>query len=282
VIKKFTDWILYTSVFAGLCAVALCVATERLITGFLPPGMSPLHVFIFGCTLVVYNAHFLLRKFSPNISDRYAWTARNSVWHYVVFLTGAIASGISIFFLPLDIWIACVVLGALSFTYTLPLLPFNKTRIRDLGWLKILTLTLVWTIVTSVLPLLYYEQSLLDYPFEILLRFVFMFVLCVAFDIRDMQTDRAREIFTLPNLIGAENSYKLINVGIVVFLVLSVVQHVRYPSVGRLAGAVIAAAATKGAIEYTKRHPSDKNYLGIVDGMMLLYGCLVAFFSHYK
>ena len=279
--KTLTDWLLYTSIFAALCAVALCLATERLILNSIPDTITPLHSFIFGCTLIVYNAHFLLRKVQPKLSDRYRWTEQHRIWHYATFLIGFVVSGISIFFLNWKILVACLVLGVLSFTYTLPILPFAKSRLRDFGWLKILTLTLVWTIVTSILPMLYYHQSLLDYPFEILLRFVFMFILCIAFDLRDMQTDLKADINTLPNILGVKNSYRLINLAILLFVVLSILQYFRYPSAGRLAGTCVVALLTKAAIAYTRKHPTDKNYLGLVDGMMLLYGCVVAFLSHH-
>jgi 4-hydroxybenzoate polyprenyltransferase len=280
-IKNFTDWLLYTSIFAALCAVALCVGTERLILGHPPAAITPLHTFIFGCTLVVYNAHFLLKRTELSISDRYRWTVRHRNWHYFTFVTGLLLSGASVLFLNWKILVACLVLGALSFTYTLPLLPFSRARLRDFGWLKILTLTLVWTIVTGILPMLYYHQSLLDYPFEILLRFVFMFILCIAFDLRDMQTDLKEEINTLPNILGVKNSYRLINTAIIIFIALSVIQYFRYPSAGRLAGTCLVAVLTKASIEYARNHPTDKNYLGLVDGMMLLYGCVVAFLSYY-
>ena len=281
ILKHFTDWILYTSFFAGLCAVSLCIGTERLILGHLPPTLSALHTFIFGCTLVVYNAHFLLRKLEPRVSDRYRWTVEHRTLHVSIFILGVVMSGISILFLNWKILIACLVLGALSFTYTFPLLPFNKTRLRDFGWIKILTLTLVWTIVTSILPMLFWHHSIMDYPFEIFLRFMFMFILCIAFDIRDMQTDLKSNIQTLPNLIGLKNSYRVIDASILLFIGLSVVQYVRYPSLGRLVGTVIVAVLTKAVIAFTRKHPSDKNYLGLVDGMMFLYGCVVAFLSNY-
>jgi 1,4-dihydroxy-2-naphthoate octaprenyltransferase len=132
-----------------------------------------------------------------------------------------------------------------------------------------------------VLPLLYWKKSLLTYPFEILIRFVFLFTLCVAFDIRDMQTDRKNSILTLPNLIGAKNSYRLMDVSILAFVTLSALQYIRYPSTGRIIAEIISAISTKAVIQYSKRHPSDRVYLGMVDGMMLLYGCLIAFFSRY-
>lgn len=108
-----------------------------------------------------------------------------------------------------------------------------------------------------------------------------MFTLCVAFDIRDMQTDFKLNIDTIPNIIGVKNSYRLMDASILLFAILCIVQFFRYPSYERLIAEILTALCTKIAIEYSKRHPSDKVYLGIIDGMMLLYGCLIAFFGHY-
>jgi 4-hydroxybenzoate polyprenyltransferase len=229
--------------------------------------------------MMVYNLHFLLKRSLPQVSDRLRWTVKHKKWHYAVFFTGLALSGFGIFFLSWPIMIACALLGILSFMYTLPLLPFAKTSLRDFGWLKIITLTLVWTIVTSVLPLLYWKKSLLDYPYEVLIRFIFLFTLCVSFDIRDMQTDLRRDIRTLPNLIGERNSYRLMDASIALFIILSVIQYLRYPSTSRLIAEILSAVATRLVIMYTKKHFSDRVYLGMVDGMMLLYGCLIALLS---
>jgi 4-hydroxybenzoate polyprenyltransferase len=225
---------------------------------------------------MVYNVHYLIKKSVPNISDRFSWTLKYKNWHFLFFTLGVLMCGFSIFMLSWKILVACVVLGALSFAYSLPLLPFkDKKRLKDFGWVKILVLTSVWTIVTSVLPILYYDRLLLDYPYEIMLRFVFMFTLCVAFDIRDMQTDLEADIYTLPNIIGVKNSYRLMDVTLLLFAALSVIQYFKYPSTERLVGELLVTACTKWAIMYTKKHPSDRAYLALIDGMMLVYAALV-------
>lgn len=176
----------------------------------------------------------------------------------------------------LKIFLCCIVLALLSFAYSLPLLPFTeKRKLRDFGWVKILVLSGVWTIVTSVLPILYWDKSLSAFPYEILLRFVLLFILCLAFDIRDMQTDLQAHIYTLPNKIGERNTYRLINWMIVLFLALGIIQYLRYPSLLRLTGDLLTTLLTWLAIRYTKKHPSDKAYLGLVDGIMLVYAVIL-------
>lgn len=274
--EKIINWVLYTSLFAACCATGMSMATERLVTGAVPAILNPLHFLVFGSTLCVYNAHYLIKVSSPVVSDRFAWSQYHRLWHTGGLLTGMLCCIVSLFFLSWRILLACVVLGVLSFAYSLPLLPFeSKRRFKDFGLLKIFLLTTVWTIVTSVLPVLYWGKEITAYPFEILIRFVFIFALCIAFDIRDMQTDINDKIFTLPNRIGLTNSYRLIDLALFAFAVLSVVQYFRYPSSVRLSGEIVTVVITKLVILYVRKYPSDKAYLGLVDGMMLLYALLL-------
>ncbi|MCB0698169.1 MAG: hypothetical protein KDC07_12445, partial [Chitinophagaceae bacterium] len=151
----------------------------------------------------------------------------------------------------------------------------NPKRLKDFGWIKITVLTTVWTIVTSVLPILDHDMNISDYPYEILMRFVFMFTLCVAFDIRDMQTDMDAGIATLPNMIGIKGSYRVMSASMILFIIMSFVQYIRHPSHLRLGAELFVAAAVKLVIDYARKHPSDRAYLGLVDGMMMLYAILV-------
>lgn len=276
IINIAINWILYTSIFAAVCAVGLCMSTERLLLDTVPPLYSPLHLLVFCSTLFVYNVHYLIKKSTPELSDRFGWSQHHRLWHYLLMSIGAVGCLLSVLYLPADILIACTVLAVLSFSYSIPLLPFkNKKRLKDFGWIKILVLTLVWTIVTSVLPILYHNKEIADYPYEILIRFVFMFTLCVAFDIRDMQTDMEAGIATLPNIIGIKGSYRVMSVSMILFIIMSIIQYFRYPAIGRLIAELIVAVAVKLAIDYARKHPSDRAYLGLVDGMMLLYAVLV-------
>lgn len=276
IINRRVDWVLYTSVFAACCAVALSMGTENLLLTHQPPFGSVLHLLVFSSTLLVYNTHYLLKKSSPELSERYSWSQNHKYWHYIFLLVGLVGCSVSAFLIPARVLWACILLGGLSFSYSIPLLPFkNKKRLKDFGWIKILVLTTVWTIVTTILPILYFDKAITDYPYEVLMRFVFMFTLCVAFDIRDMQTDMDNGIATLPNVIGVKNSYSVMTVSMIMFIILSIVQYLRYPVTGRLAAELIVALATKLAVDYAKKHPSDRAYLGLVDGMMLLYGLLM-------
>lgn len=252
------------------------MGTERLLLNDIPPLYSSLHLLVFSSTLFVYNAHYLVKKSTPELSDRFGWSVHHRLWHYLFMSIGIAGCTVAAFQLPENILIACGVLAVLSFSYSIPLLPFkDKKRLKDFGWIKILVLTSVWTIVTSVLPILYHSKEMADYPYEILMRFVFMFTLCVAFDIRDMQTDMDAGIATLPNIIGIKGCYRAMGFSMILFIFMSFIQYARYPSLSRLVAELVVAFAIKIAIDYARKYPSDRAYLALVDGMMLLYAVLV-------
>lgn len=267
---------LYTSLFAASCAVGMCMATERLIANEPVTLFSSLHAVIFGSTLVVYNTHYLVKKSDEMVSDSYAWSRHYKLWHYIFLLVGLSLCCISLFNLSREVISLGIVLAFLSFAYSIPLLPFSdKKRLKDFGLIKVWILAGVWTMVTCVWPIVYWGKSVFDYPFEVLIRGVFLLALCIAFDIRDMQTDLESGIITLPNFIGVKRSYLITDIAIVVFVVFSLIQYTRYPSVARLSGEMITAVCTKLAISYTRKCPTDRAYLGLIDGMMMLYSVLM-------
>ena len=276
VVTRFIDWFLYTSLLTACCATGLCMATERFINFTSPAIITTLHILVFGSTLFVYNAPRVLRKAFARENNNQGILSNYRFWYFVFFFAGLLTSISSFFRLSWHMIIACGILGAIALSYSLPLLPFkNKKRLREYGWLKIIVLASVWTIATSVLPILYYNKHISHYPFEILLRFFFIFTLCVLFDIRDMQTDMQNNLHTLPNKMGIKNSYRLINITLLLFVGLSFIQYVRYASFERLMGAIFTAVITKFIAGYLQKHPSDRAYMGLADGVMLVYSLLV-------
>lgn len=275
VIAGILDFLLYTSLFTASCATGLCMATEQLFASAPPTLFSNLHFLIFGSTLLVYNMPRILRK--PFASEKNKPLLKNyRFWYFVSFGIGVAMAVPVLLSLPLQLLAGCIILGLLAFMYSLPLLPFkDKKRLREFGWLKITVLAGVWTVATSVLPILYYGSHISNYPFEVLLRFVFIFTLCIIFDIRDIRTDLKSNISTLPLKMGLKNSYLLINIALALFLALSTVQYLRHPAPMRLTAALLTAVITKIVVSYLRKHPSDRAYMGLVDGLMLLYTVLV-------
>lgn len=246
------------------------MATERLITYVPPQLVNRLHILVFGSTLLVYNTPRIINK--PRFSKRPGFRK----WHYIFFIAGIILTAIGLYRQSTQLQLSSVLLGIFAFAYYLPVLPFaRQKRLRDFGWLKITVLAGVWTIATSVLPMLYWQKNISNYPFEILVRLVFIFTLCVIFDIRDMRADMVSNINTLPHKVGIRNSYRLINAALILFAILSVFQFFRYHIPARFVSALLTAITTWLVVRYLQKHPSERGYLLLADGVMLFYAMLV-------
>jgi 1,4-dihydroxy-2-naphthoate octaprenyltransferase len=272
-LTRFIDWLLLTRLFLACCAAGLCISSETLFNGAVPPFITPLHALVFGSALVVYNLPGLLKKRKPVQENK----NKAHLWGPLFFTAGVAIIAVSAPWLDAKMLLWSGVLGLCSFAYSYPLLPFkNAKRLRDIGWLKILVLAGVWTISTAILPLLYWHKDISLFPFEIVQRFILIFVLCFVFDMRDLRIDEAEHINTLPAIVGERNCQRLINLSLSVFVAISLAQYFRYPLHGRLAAAFCTAIATKAIIDYLKKNPSERAYDGLVDGVMLLYAVCAA------
>ena len=266
------ELIVSTSIFTACCALGLCIATERLLSSQNIPLFSNLHLAIFGATLTVYNLPQLLPR--PYGQQRTAQPLRPL--YFILFFVGLALLIPAAINLNTNVMFTGTVLAAFALAYYLPSLPLpQKKRLRDFGLVKIFILTSVWTIATAVLPMLYLNEPIEHYPFEILLRFVFLFALCILFDIRDIETDSLRNIRTLPMRMGVQNAYRLVYFSLLAFVVLSTLQYFRFHDTGRLIAALTTSAATLMVTDYTRRHPGHKGFVAMTDGMMLLYAILI-------
>ncbi len=252
------------------------MATERLVNNETPALFNALHLFVLGCTLLVYNIHSIAKIIRSRSNGQTANVRFPQAVYFVVGAAGLCMALTGFKVLSWSMIGGCLLLGILSFAYSLPILPFkSRKRLREYGWLKIAALASVWTVVTSILPVLYWHHSIAKFPYEVLLRFAFIFTLCIIFDLRDVRKDAAENIQTLPNTIGLKNSYRLIDVSIIVFMVMSLLQYVRYPVWERLAGSFITAVLTHFVAIYLRKHPTERRYALLGDGLMLVYTGLV-------
>ncbi len=247
------------------------MATSRLVLGYMPSAVQPLFMAVTGGTLVVYNLPRLIPR--PYGKPRGQQPLRP--WYTFFFVAGLVVAALGAWHLPIQVAMACAGLSILSFAYFIPILPGKRKRLRDFGLLKIILLTTIWTVVTAVLPMLVANVSVALWPWEVLLRFVFIFALCILFDIQDIETDAGYNIATLPTRIGERNAYALVYVCLAVFLLLSYMQFQLHPTLhGRMWAAIVTAIATAIVAQIVRQKPSRALFIAITDGMMLLYALL--------
>ena len=277
-IKKFSEFLLFGSFFIAACAVAFCMETNIMLD--LPFNSFSFYCFIFGATIVQYNLHYLVKTNAVEGSERLAWSLRNKRMHFILLILGCALIIYSLFSFHLQHFFILLFLGAISFLYSFPFLPFTKKkRIKDYGFLKIVTLSLLWTLVTVWLPVSTWHYDPVLYWFIFAKRFVFMFVLCLLFDIRDIEIDRSETIKTLAVILGKQKSYLLSYLLLLCFVLLSVGQYFYLPQPGFLIAMLISSLATFIIIGITKKSNSDYIFLVGIDGMMLLQSILIYLFS---
>ena len=108
------------------------------------------------------------------------------------------------------------VFGIITFLYAIPLLPMryfrdNQKNLRQVSGLKVYIIAFVWVFTTVFLPLIensYHINS--DVVITGVQRFVFVIVLMLPFEIRDLIYDSLK-LATIPQQIGVRNT-KIIGV----------------------------------------------------------------------
>ncbi len=209
-------------------------------------------------------------------SERLAWSLAHKDWHRVMFLIGCGFVIYSLFQFRLHHFYILIILGATAFLYSFPVIPFfSKKRIKDFGLLKILTLALLWTLVTVWFPASDASPEPVSYALVFVMRFVFMFVLCLLFDIRDIAIDNAENINTLPVMLGVARSYRLADFILGAFVLLSLFQFVYTKSFGVFLAMLLSAIIAWSVTRRTKKTNADAVYLAGVDGLMFLQALLV-------
>ncbi len=100
--------------------------------------------------------------------------------------------------------------GLITFFYAIPLLPkqkiFDTNSLRNVEGLKVYLIAFVWMGVTVILPLINNDYTIsTDVIFTSAQRFIFIIVLMLPFEIRDLQYDSLK-LATIPQKIGVKQT----------------------------------------------------------------------------
>lgn len=278
IFRRFFYFLLFGSIFISICAVALCIETNILLR--LPLNSAGFYLFVFGATLVQYNLHYVSKTVAVDGSPRLHWSRHQKKTHYLLIGTGIamIIYGLTTF--PLHHYVVLLILGIIGFAYSFPFLPVKNTRkrLKDFGLVKIITLSLMWTLVTVWFPV---NQMAFDSTLFFLVftkRFIFIFILCLVFDIRDALVDGNVGIRTVPVQVGIRRAYII---AYSLLLLLAAINIIEYFLAGNhfLWPFLLSLVLTAGVVRYSEKDNSDITCLWWVDGMMLCQALLVWVFS---
>jgi hypothetical protein len=168
---------------------------------------EPVLYFVFFATVTGYNfvKYFGVAKFHHR--SLASWLKVIQIFSFISFLA------MSYYGFQLEIktllWLS--LFGLVTFLYAIPLIPMRYFRdsqknLREIGGLKVYVIALVWAFTTVILPLIDNEFSLTtDVIITAVQRFIFVIVLMLPFEIRDLNYDSLK-LATIPQKIGIKKT----------------------------------------------------------------------------
>jgi hypothetical protein len=263
---KWFYFILSHSIFIAICSVALSFQTFQLTT--YPINKFTLG-FIFFATLLSYNLYWQLSK-----SANFFFTKKD-IGIYVALASYFLLTIFYFIHSPLQFRVVypAIMLNGL---YILPLLPFKPLSIlKKIGFAKTLLLAFTWAYVTVVIPInkpfLYLDDGKLLLFFS---RFLFMLILCIIFDTRDIAIDKIKGLHSLATD-TRPIALKIISLLCFVLLLFTNYQMHQYGLSIYYNIALLLAIAALAILYYLSTKKRDYLfYYFFVDGMMLFSAIL--------
>lgn len=258
-------WFLSSQLFIALCAVALTLETSLLAS--IPFHSADFYAFVFFATLACYRLHGHVRSVELNRRGPAP-------------LLTVLAFATALVLIPAlhRHQLTLVTLAALAATlYSVPLAP-GWRRLRECGCWKIIVLTGVWTLITSILPAI--DSAAPPMIFVLVVRrFLFVFAICLAFDDRDRIADANAGIRTLAVRLGQVKTIALSRAALLLFAILTFVPPsfpIAAPGTsGTTFALLLSASATWAVLEWAQVRSTPTVFLLGLDGMLLLQPILV-------
>lgn len=205
--RKTLDFILYSNLFVAICAAFLCLFIHEVFK--LYTYRLQVTSFIFFSTLGAYNFHrlFGIKKVTKK-NTRTLWVRKNLLLIKWLSIFSIIAACIIYLFFPFSTILFLLPLSLISLWYVVGLLKYGKLNqpLREIPYLKIFLISFVWAGACCMFPLVVNSGYgiLLNIHVQLfcLAIALFVFALCLPFDIRDFQDDHRMNIQTIPHGIG--------------------------------------------------------------------------------
>ncbi len=203
-IKKIFDFYLDASIHVALAIFSLVHVTALTLNITV---QIELYFFIFFGSVGCYN----FVKFGVE-AEKYILVVNTYQKNIQFFSFGCLlVAGYQLFFLSERVFVWLFILAAVTGLYALPVLPRHK-NFRSFSGLKILIVAAVWAGATVLLPAIsVLDEISWNVKIETIQRFLFVLILLVPFEIRDLKYDSAA-LKTLPQRVGV-NGTKMIGYG---------------------------------------------------------------------
>ena len=280
--QDYLNFLVHNKILIALAAVALAIQTE--IELGLSPAFQPFLLIIFFATIFEYNlqpAIFVITN-ATNQDDKKQQRKKLTAQMVFFLLIPALIVIVTFFFFinKNSQWVL-LMLGLFTLAYSIPLIQIKKKfySLRDIPFLKIFLIAFVWSTSTVVLPALQTNLTLrsADLLLIFIQRFLFVFVITMPFDIRDLDKDKLSGIKTIPMLLGIKKATNLSVLCLIIFIVLCIAQYSDKKKFV-LAAMIISAFSTYLFMKLEKVKKSRYYHDFVLDGSLLLQAILVVLF----
>lgn len=281
---KLIQAFINSNIYISLAAVFFTV--EAQIQLGMKPQWHPYLFIIFFATLFEYNLHRLItvltNKEALN-SEKHQWVRENLKSFYVLVGFSMIGFAIMSFLTKFEILLAMTPFSVITLFYSVPVFESKKHlfRLREIPFLKIFLIAIVWSGSTIVLPIIQSDAGFSQNHVLLLLleRGLFIFAITVPFDLRDREADKHAGLKTFA-VFGEKKAMALSYSALFAFFILSFI-HFKTLNNWNMIWPLGISAATTFLFLWSKKIRKLKDYhYGILDGTMLLQGLLVLVFYY--
>jgi 4-hydroxybenzoate polyprenyltransferase len=232
--------------------------------------------FVFSGSVSSYNFHWYLTPPAvENPGRKIAWNISNRNLHLFFAVTGLLVAGI-FGWLLISHWPWLAITGLATFLYSAPKIdhPFF-IRLRKIAIAKTIYLALIWTMITSFLPIII-QVNQLSSPEVIFFinRFFFIYAICILFDYRDVEWDRKSGIRSLITYFDEKGINRLFwsSMLVVAVTLILLLESLHWTYIlALLTPCIILGLLYSRA----KSNFSDYLYYFVLDGLMMLSAPLV-------
>jgi len=213
--KKIVDFYINASIHVALAVYAFLRITEFY---FDFTYQKNLDYFIFFGTITGYN--FVKYAGVAKLHHRSLTNDLKIIQIFSFFCF--IAMCYYAFLLPLNTLYISFPFAMLTFLYAVPFFGGFEKNLRNIGYLKIIIVALVWAGFTVLIPY-FYEANTISYQAFLLFiqRFLIVIALILPFEIRDLQFD-AISLQTIPRKIGIPQTKRL---GLILMLITLLISY---------------------------------------------------------
>lgn len=271
---KIFKFFVNSNLFIASCAVCMVNLTSQLLLHTWPDVY--LVAFVFFATTCSYSFHWYLTTYSKTPSFRIEWVNRNRNIHLVLFFAGALGSAV-VFLYLVEYWPWLLLSALLTFLYTAPKIPGKHARfLQKIALGKTIFLAMVWTYVTVVLPVVTGGiEWRADFYLFAVSRFFLIYAICILFDYRDREDDKAAGIRSLITWLDEAGIRNLFILSLSVFFATTICMLFYQYDLLTFFILLLPGIITAALYNHARKNVSDTLYYFVLDGLMALSGVLI-------